>query len=280
MSCEPSGETANSGASTPETKAPPGGGAMENRIVRGGGARGPALRGSEGARAVRGGGPARPRRSEERGDDGARQDGRQGPGKPPESGAARDARTCYRDGGAFLDRPELETDVVGRLPASSRIRGEAGPDQTVERRRAERGNRGNRRRIIPEDRGKDGCLARSSKRSPGARHLVQERPEGEDVGPGVGALSLELFGRHVGKGAENRALLRQVRAGRRGGREVFRGRVRREGPCDAEVEKLHAGSGDHDVAGFQVPVNDPLPVRLVERVRDLDPATQSLLEGG
>src|ERR1700693_4272537 len=42
--CEPSGETASSGASTPETKAPPGGGAMEKRNGRGAGPRGPAVR--------------------------------------------------------------------------------------------------------------------------------------------------------------------------------------------------------------------------------------------
>ena len=45
----------------------------------------------------------------------------------------------------------------------------------------------------------------------------------------------------------------------------------------AEVEELHPRLRQHDVAGLQVPVHDPLPVRLVERVGDLDPVTQELL---
>ncbi len=45
-----------------------------------------------------------------------------------------------------------------------------------------------------------------------------------------------------------------------------------------EVEQLHARLRDHHVARLQVPVHDPLPVRLVQRVRDLRPVPQRLLE--
>ena len=45
-----------------------------------------------------------------------------------------------------------------------------------------------------------------------------------------------------------------------------------------EVEQLHARLRDHHVARLQVPVHDPLPVRLVQRVRDLRPEPQRLLE--
>src|SRR5207249_1112850 len=44
----------------------------------------------------------------------------------------------------------------------------------------------------------------------------------------------------------------------------------------AEVEELDAGLRQHDVAGFQVPVHDPLPMRLVQGVRDLDPEPEGL----
>ena len=48
--------------------------------------------------------------------------------------------------------------------------------------------------------------------------------------------------------------------------------------CQAEVEQLHTRLGQHDVARLQVPMHDPLPMRAVERVGDLDPVTQSLVE--
>ena len=47
---------------------------------------------------------------------------------------------------------------------------------------------------------------------------------------------------------------------------------RRRAAClrQAEVEQLDARLRQHHVAGLEVPVDDPLPVRLVERVGDLD----------
>ena len=45
-----------------------------------------------------------------------------------------------------------------------------------------------------------------------------------------------------------------------------------------EVEELHARLRQHHVAGLQVPVHDPLPVRFVQRVGDLDAVAQRLLQ--
>ena len=47
---------------------------------------------------------------------------------------------------------------------------------------------------------------------------------------------------------------------------------------EAEVEELHARPGEHHVAGLQVAVNDPLAVRLVQGIGDLDAAAQRLVE--
>src|SRR6202162_3839525 len=59
------------------------------------------------------------------------------------------------------------------------------------------------------------------------------------------------------------------------------GRVERplKNPGQSEVEELDPRLGQHDVAGLQIPVHDPLPVRLVQRIGDLDPVAKRPLEG-
>jgi hypothetical protein len=93
----------------------------------------------------------------------------------------------------------------------------------------------------------------------------------------VGGPALELLGRHVLEGSEDRSLLGEVRLGRRRREHRVLGAARQ--PLgEAEVEQLHAGLRQHDVSGLQVPVHDALPVRLVERVGDLRAVAQGLLE--
>ena len=53
---------------------------------------------------------------------------------------------------------------------------------------------------------------------------------------------------------------------------------RGEGFGQAEVEQLDARLRQHDVAGLQIAMDDSLPVRLVERVGDLDGEAQRLVE--
>jgi hypothetical protein len=52
----------------------------------------------------------------------------------------------------------------------------------------------------------------------------------------------------------------------------------RIGARKAEVEQAGALPGQHDVAGLQVPMDDPPPMGVVERVRDLDGIPKRLIE--
>jgi hypothetical protein len=48
---------------------------------------------------------------------------------------------------------------------------------------------------------------------------------------------------------------------------------------EAEIQQLDAGGRQHDVAGFEIAVHDPLPVRGAQGVRDLAADPQDLAEG-
>ena len=45
---------------------------------------------------------------------------------------------------------------------------------------------------------------------------------------------------------------------------------------EAEIQQLGAAARQHDVAGLEIPVHQPLAVRSVERVRDLDADLEQL----
>ncbi len=91
----------------------------------------------------------------------------------------------------------------------------------VERRRRHRLDRRDRRRLGREDRRDQARLRLAVEGAPPRRHLVEERPEREDVGPRVGLRALELLGRHVLERAEDRP-----RGGERPGLRRKRGRIR------------------------------------------------------
>ena len=48
--------------------------------------------------------------------------------------------------------------------------------------------------------------------------------------------------------------------------------------CQSKIQKLHAGLGQHDVAGFQIAMHHAAAVRFVECVGDLHAVLQSLIE--
>ena len=132
---------------------------------------------------------------------------------------------------------------------------------------------------VGHDRRDQRSLARSRKRLLSRRHLVERRAQSEDVRPRIRVLAFELLRRHVLERPEDRPFLSQ-RGLRRQFRQAPLGRRRLEGLRQAEVEQLHARLRQHHVARLQVPVHDPLPVRLVERVRHLAAPYRSVCSSG
>ena len=180
-------------------------------------------------------------------------------------------------GGRTLGDPlELLADVSRRLPAVLGVLGQAGAHDPVERGRRHRGDLRDLRRLVAQDRRDERRLRRAGEGLPARRHLEENGAQSEDVRPRVRVPALQLLGRHVLKRPEDRALARQLGLrGQRGEGAVRAGRRHRF--RQPEVEQLHAGLRQHDVAGLQVAVNDPLAVRLVERVGDLRAVAQHLL---
>ena len=104
---------------------------------------------------------------------------------------------------------------------------------------------------------------------PSGGHLVEQHPERIDIRAGIVRVAAQLLGRHVRERAEDRARLRQVGHGVRCVEETR----------EAEVEDLRgSGGGQHDVAGFQVAVQNPAPVGVVKGIGDLRSDSDHLVE--
>ncbi len=193
--------------------------------------------------------------------------------------ARLDARrgSCGRLGPAPRDPLELQPDVVGRLPAGLRLLHQTNSDDSIQGRRAHRLDLRDRLRLGGHDGRDERRLARARERFLPGRHLVENRPEREDVRPRVGVLAFELFRRHVLERPQDRPFLRQV--GLRGkGREAPGRRHRRKSLGQPEVEQLQTRARHHHVGRLQVTVHDPLPVSLFQRVGNLDSVAQHLLD--
>ncbi len=97
------------------------------------------------------------------------------------------------------------------------------------------------------------------------QELVEHRAEREDVGAGVDSQPLDLFRRHVVRGAHHLAGL---------------GHVRRSLVNQTEVENLHLSVlADMDVRWLQVAMDDSPGVREAEAVRDLLHDAEDLIHG-
>jgi hypothetical protein len=106
----------------------------------------------------------------------------------------------------------------------------------------------------------------AAKRAMAREHLVEDRPQREDVASRVGGFRLDLLGRHVPERSHDDAWLGR---GRKARDRCGSFRLRQLG--QAEVEDLDAAFLRHeDVFGLQIAMDDPLLVRRGQALRDLD----------
>ena len=175
------------------------------------------------------------------------------------------------------DHADGTEELLGRLePRLGCLRQQASTQGVVLRCQARDDRRG-RRRLDGDD-----LHARVERRASlecaAAREaLVEHRAERKQVAPRVDGAMLDLFGRHVGRRAQQRMGLGELRP-RRGGLAVPV--ARRDAGGDAEVEQFHvAVGGDDDVVGLQVAVDDAVPVGRRKRLRDLRAVRQGFERG-
>ena len=115
--------------------------------------------------------------------------------------------------------------------------------------------------------------------APGGQ-LVEHGSQGEEVGARVERQAQELLGGHVGQRAHGDAHLRQGVLRRRRGVARVAGLGSRHELREAEIEDLDlTARGQEEVPRLDVPVDDPLDVSRVERVRDLGPELRHPLRG-
>ena len=109
------------------------------------------------------------------------------------------------------------------------------------------------------------------------QHLVDECTKREDVRSSIRVFPMQLFRRHVRQRAENRPFgserprRRHRFPGRSGSDDRGRARFR-----EAEVEQLCASPRQHDVRRFEIPMDDAVPMRVIQRVGNLDGIAQDL----
>jgi len=146
----------------------------------------------------------------------------------------------------------------------------------VEIARGERLDRGDGRGLFFENGGGDGELALACKGALSGERFVEDGAKRENVAAAVELLALDLLGRHVLESADDGAFFCNGRRGRGVG-EGDGGDGRGDGLGKAKVEKLGAGLGEHDVAGFEIAMNDAGAVGLVESVGDFRADLENLI---
>src|SRR6202034_1647247 len=119
-------------------------------------------------------------------------------------------------------------------------------------------------------------------------HFVEHDGEGEEVGAGVEILAADLFGRHIGDGADGGAGSGDVLGAFADGGERVAGVVDVVLFCvgvgaglfgEAEVENFGvAAAGDEDVGGLDVAMDDAGGVSGVEGVGDFNADVEELID--
>ena len=163
---------------------------------------------------------------------------------------------------------EFVAHVLRRLKAPLGVLLEAAPDDALDVRRQVHARRTHRRRQVSQDRRAHVCRRRAAERPAADEQLVEHDPEREQIRSRVHRLAADLLRRHVRQRADHLALDRERCCDRRCLRRV-RGRLRRSGRCEPEVEHLHAALAcDHHVGWLEVAVHDSALVRSGQRVSE------------
>ena len=131
-----------------------------------------------------------------------------------------------------------------------------------------------RRRLIVDDRGQRFDRSRAAKRILSRRHLVQDQPERELIGPEIDLFAARLLGRHVGRRPHHQSGPAHLHVRRRIGglrhREVLR---------QPEVEDLRGPlRRDHHVLGLEIAMDESRGVCRRQSVRDARSDRQQFLE--
>ena len=115
-------------------------------------------------------------------------------------------------------------------------------------------------------------------RASAGQHLEQHDSECPDVHPFVDGLSHRLLRRHVGRRTENQPHFGRARIMRRRVRTAL-GTPRVECFGEPEVQDFHRAVVSHfDVRRLQIAMDDPVLMRLLERLGDLARNRQRVLE--
>ena len=112
----------------------------------------------------------------------------------------------------------------------------------------------------------DALVAVLAERTLPRQHLVKDDSESEDVGAAVGRLAVDLFGRHVGDGADDASTLGVERSGWGFGCQVLFGQHQLG---EAEIQDLDSAVvGEEYVLRFEITMDDPLVVRRGKALSD------------
>ena len=159
----------------------------------------------------------------------------------------------------------MENQIPGVLKSFRGFFLQAVADGALERR--SRGDRRKVRRVVMQDRVHGVGGGAPPERRESGQHLVEHRPQTEDVRAMVDAKAARLFGRHVPDGPHHRRSRLAVDRDRLGGAR----QVPAKEFCEAEVENLDpAVRRDEQVFGFDVPMHDAVFVAGRETTGDLD----------
>ena len=196
---------------------------------------------------------------------GERGEGERDETRPPAPLRQRLDRAALRD--RAPEAVEVEGEVPRRLEALVGVLLQAVLDDEVEGLGDARVGLRGQRRLVAQDRADQLGRARAGERAAAGEHLVEDRPQGEDVRPVVRHLAAGLLGGQVADRADHRARVRGPGRGRRAA-EVAGAGEQRILAREAEVEDLDAPVvEEEEVLGLDVAVNDALLVRRRQALR-------------